>query len=55
MPRWFSSHPETLARIKAAEAFVLQNPCKNCTKLTWDKPAIMDDLEQLQDGEQGED
>jgi beta-barrel assembly-enhancing protease len=51
MPTWFSSHPETQARIKAAEAYVQKHPCKLCTKLTWDKPAILDDLKQLQDAE----
>jgi beta-barrel assembly-enhancing protease len=53
-PTWFSSHPETLARIQAAEAYVAQHPCQLCTKLTWDKPAIMDDLEQMQFGLQND-
>lgn len=44
MPTWLSSHPETLARIQAAEQYVLKNPCKSCVKLVWDKPAIMADL-----------
>lgn len=44
MPTWLSSHPEMQARIKAAEQYVLKNPCKNCVKLAWDKPAILADL-----------
>jgi beta-barrel assembly-enhancing protease len=51
MPTWLSSHPETLARIKAAEQHVLKNPCKNCVKLVWDKPAIMADLSQKKDAD----
>ncbi|MBC7698489.1 MAG: M48 family metallopeptidase [Bacteroidia bacterium] len=43
-PEWLSSHPETLARIKFAEQFVKSHPCKGCAPLTWDKTAILADL-----------
>ena len=43
-PEWLSSHPETLERIKRAEAYVAANPCKSCVALTWDKTKIMADL-----------
>ena len=43
-PEWLSSHPETLARIKFAEQFVKSHPCKDCALLTWDKTAILADL-----------
>jgi beta-barrel assembly-enhancing protease len=49
MPTWLSSHPETQARIKAAEQHVLKNPCKSCVKLMWDKPAILADLSAKKD------
>jgi Zn-dependent protease with chaperone function len=43
-PEWLSSHPETLERIKSAEAYVAANPCKSCVPLTWDKTKILADL-----------
>ena len=43
-PEWLSSHPETLERIKRAEAYVVANPCKSCVALTWNKTKIMADL-----------
>ena len=43
-PEWLSSHPETLARIKDAEAYVAANPCKNCAPLTWDRNKILAEL-----------
>jgi beta-barrel assembly-enhancing protease len=44
-PVWLSSHPETLARIKSAEAYVAANPCKSCVPLTWDKAKILAELD----------
>jgi predicted Zn-dependent protease len=43
-PVWLSSHPETLERIKFAEAYVAANPCKNCVPLIWDKSKILAEL-----------
>lgn len=43
-PEWLSSHPETLARIEFTEQFVKSHPCKDCALLTWDKTAILADL-----------
>lgn len=43
-PEWLSSHPETLQRIKNAEAYVAKNPCKSCVPLTWDKTKILADI-----------
>ena len=43
-PVWLSSHPETLERIKLAEAYVANNPCKNCAPLIWDKTKILANL-----------
>jgi Zn-dependent protease with chaperone function len=43
-PVWLSSHPETLERIKSAEAYVAKFPCKSCVALTWDKTKILAEL-----------
>jgi beta-barrel assembly-enhancing protease len=43
-PVWLSSHPETLERIKSAEAYVAANPCKSCAPLVWDKSKILAEL-----------
>ena len=43
-PVWLSSHPETLERIKLAEAYVAANPCKSCVPLIWDKTKILANL-----------
>lgn len=55
IPGWLSSHPDTLARIKSAEAYVAANPCKTCVPLTWDKPAILADLAKKRDAANGKD
>lgn len=44
-PVWLSSHPETLARIKSAEAYVAAHPCKSCVALTWDKAKILAEID----------
>ena len=43
-PEWLSSHPETLQRIKNAEAYVAKNPCKTCVPLSWNKAEILAEL-----------
>ena len=43
-PEWLSSHPETLQRIKNAEAYVTKNPCKTCVSLSWNKAEILAEL-----------
>lgn len=43
-PEWLSSHPETLQRIKNAEAYVTKNPCKTCVSLSWNKTDILAEL-----------
>ena len=43
-PEWLSSHPETLQRIKNAEAYVTKNPCKTCVSLSWNKTEILAEL-----------
>jgi len=44
---WFSSHPDTLIRIRAIEEYVAQHPCDTCTTLTWDKSALLAELEKV--------
>jgi beta-barrel assembly-enhancing protease len=51
-PVWLSSHPETLERIKSAEAYVAANPCKSCTKLDWNKAEILAEIDRDSDKEQ---
>jgi len=41
---WFSSHPDTLIRIQLIEEYVASHPCNTCTKLSWDKNAVLADL-----------
>ena len=43
-PEWLSSHPETLQRIKNAEAYVAKHPCKTCVPLSWNKTEILAEL-----------
>lgn len=43
-PEWLSSHPETLQRIKNAEAYVAKNPCQTCLPLSWNKTEILAEL-----------
>ncbi|MFY9259668.1 MAG: M48 family metallopeptidase [Gallionella sp.] len=43
---WLSSHPDTLLRIQAIESYIAQHPCQQCTVLTWNKPAILEEIEQ---------
>jgi len=42
---WFSSHPDTLSRIKTIQQYLAKNPCKTCVSLSasmaWDKSAIL--------------
>jgi beta-barrel assembly-enhancing protease len=54
-PVWLSSHPETLERIKSAEAYVAANPCKSCVPLTWDKTKILSELDDDSDEDSAED
>jgi len=42
---WFSSHPDTLSRIQAIEEYVAKHPCGTCMTLTWDKSALLAELE----------
>ena len=54
MPGWLSSHPDTLERIRKAEAYVMQHPCKTCVTLVWDKPAILAELAKKRDEDDSE-
>jgi beta-barrel assembly-enhancing protease len=54
-PVWLSSHPETLERIKSAEAYVAANPCKSCVALTWDKTKILAELGEDKDSDEDSD
>jgi len=42
---WFSSHPDTLNRIKIIKQYLAKNPCKTCvslsTNMVWNKPEIL--------------
>lgn len=42
---WFSSHPDLQIRIQAIEEYVARHPCDTCATLTWDKAALMAELD----------
>lgn len=42
---WFSSHPDTLIRIQVIEDYIAEHPCNTCTALTWDKAALLAELD----------
>lgn len=44
---WFSSHPDTLIRIQAIEEFIATHPCNTCMTLTWDKSALLAELDNV--------
>jgi Zn-dependent protease with chaperone function len=44
---WFSSHPDTLIRIQAIEEYVATHPCTGCTTLSWDKAAVLAELDRV--------
>ena len=48
-PEWLSSHPETIQRIKNAEAYVAQHQCKTCLPLSWNKTEILAEINAGQD------
>ncbi len=45
---WFSSHPDTLVRIRAIEEYVAAHPCDTCATLTWDKSALLAELDEVE-------
>lgn len=45
---WFSSHPDTPARIRAIEEYVAAHPCGTCMTLTWDKSALLAELDKVE-------
>lgn len=44
---WFSSHPDTLIRIQTIEEYVAKHPCNTCATLTWDKSALLAELDRI--------